>query len=107
MKYNPITVLRMREYGESVLSNLASNDARVSGSLRVGHTDGSTSIIACAYAEVVGDWVMAFSLIDGFVLFHKDGVKSWQQQSAFALTSLACEPAARSELVRLPRNVAA
>jgi hypothetical protein len=97
MNYHPTTILRMREYGESVLSNLASNDPRISGSVRISHPDGSSSVVAGAYPQSVGDWLFVFSLIDGFVLFGKDDVTSWRQDSNFVPTTLAREPVARTE----------
>jgi hypothetical protein len=96
MNYNPLTILRMREFGESVISHLASSDARLSGNVRVTHPDGSRSVVACAYPEMVGDWIFIFSLIDGFVLFGKDQVIHWQQGSTFEPTALGCTPLARS-----------
>jgi hypothetical protein len=104
MKYNPTTVLRMREYGESVLSNLASDDARISGSVSVIHPDGSSSIVACAYPECVGDWLFVFSLIDGFVLFDRDQATNWRQQAEFRHTLLACEPVVQSVPLRYAQN---
>jgi len=97
MDYNPTTILRMREFGESVLSNLASNDPRISGSVRISHPDGSSSVFARAYPQSVGNWLFVFSLIDGFALFGKDDVASWRQDSEFVPTALAREPVARTE----------
>jgi len=100
MRYNPITILRMREFGESVLSNLASSDPRISGSVVLSHPTEADSIIGCAYVECVGNWIFVFSLIDGMVLFAKDQVVRWCQRSEFARTKLGCEPVACTETRR-------
>jgi hypothetical protein len=97
MNHHSITVLRMREFGESVISNLASDDPRISGSVVVSHPESPASVIACAYPEIVGDWVFVFSMVDGFFLFEKPQVCSWRQESEFKRTILGCPPVAQSE----------
>jgi hypothetical protein len=82
----------MREFGESVLSNLSSSDPRICGSVIVSHPTGPDSVVACAYVERIGDWIFVFGLFDGVMLFDKDQVLHWRQQSEFVRTKLACQP---------------
>jgi hypothetical protein len=107
MTHNPTTILRMREFGESVLANLSSHDPRISGSVRVSHPDGSSSVVGCAYPQRVGNWLFVFSLIDGFVLFGLDDVTSYRQDSEFSPTAITRRALAQSRSHLAKRDFAA
>ena len=89
------TILRMREYGESVIESIRENDPRISGTVQLTFTDGSKSSFRAGFAHMAGDWLFVFTTHDGYFLFKKGDVLNWTSRSTQMATALSHQPVAR------------